>query len=71
MDFLKDLIATRGAQLLARYVGVGVTALATKFSVEVNPEDTEGFAKVIGVFVVAGLCFAIDHFSHKKQAEEK
>lgn len=70
-ETIKDLISTRGVQLIARYSGVGITALATKFSMEVKPEDADGFSKVIAVFIVGGICFAIDHFSHAKQADEK
>lgn len=69
MDFIKDMIATRGAQLLARYVAMGLVALATKLGVELNADDASGGAKVVGVLVAAGICSVIDHFSHKKQAE--
>ncbi len=67
MEFIKDLIKTRGGQLVSRYAGVGLAALAVKMNVVLSPEDSAGFANVIGVAVVALIMFGIDHWSHAKQ----
>jgi hypothetical protein len=71
MDFLKDLIATRGVQLIARYAGVGLVALGTKLSVELTPDQVSNTSSAVAAFVAAGICALIDHFSHAKQADEK
>lgn len=70
-DTIKDLLKTRGVQLLSRYVGIGASMLGTKLGVELPPDGTQGFSTVVALFVVGGLCLAIDLWSHKKQAEAK
>lgn len=69
LDFLKGILQTRGSQLLSRYIGIGLTALATKLGTELK--DGESAATALATLVIAGICFVIDHYSHKKQAEEK
>lgn len=69
IELIKSILQTRGTQLLARYVGVGLAALATKVGTELK--DGESAATAIATLAVAGICFVIDLYSHKKQAEEK
>lgn len=70
MDFIKDLIASRGTQLLARYAANGLIALGTKFALTISVDDANATGKVAAAFVGAGACWAIDHFSHAAQAAD-
>ena len=67
MDFLKDIISTRGAQLVARYAGVGLTALGTYLGATIPAANLSSVAETVGALVVAAVLFAIDHWSHKEQ----
>ena len=69
MDFIKDLLLTRGVQVGSRYIGQGLTALATYLHVTGDPATVNTSAGFIASLVGAGLGIAIDHFSHAKQAE--
>lgn len=70
-QMLKDLIATRGAQLIARYAANALIALATKYAITLDLSDATSFSKVIGAFSAAGICWLIDHWSHSKQNGEE
>ena len=67
LELIKGILQTRGTQLLSRYIGIGLTALATKVGTELK--DGESAAMALATLAVAGVCFLIDHYSHKKQAE--
>lgn len=71
MDFIVDLLKTRGAQLIARYGATGLVALGTKLSVTVDPTNANATAETVAAFIVAGILALVDHFSHAKQAEVK
>lgn len=71
MDFLKDLITTRVPQVAVRYIGQGLTALATYLHVTGDPATVNTSAGFIATLGAAGICAVIDHFSHAKQAETK
>ena len=68
LAFVKNLVATRGAQLAARYIGVGLTALAVHTGVEF---DVAGLSSGLGLLLAGLAGFGIDLLSHNKQAEVK
>ena len=70
-DTLKDLLKTRGVQLMSRYVGMGAGMLGVKLQTELPADAVQGFSTVVSLFVVGGLCLAIDLWSHRKQADAK
>ncbi len=65
-DVIHDLIQTRGAQLLARYMATGLTMLAAHLGANIDATST---AAALSSLVVAGLLMALDHYSHAKQKE--
>lgn len=69
LETIRALIATRGTQLIARYVAIGVTALGTKLAMDPASVNANGTAEAVASFVVAALLLAIDHYSHKEQAK--
>ena len=64
---LKELIATRGVQLLARYGGIGLVALGTKLAITVDPAAAATTSQTLAAFIGAGVLMLIDHFSHAQQ----
>lgn len=64
LDTIKDLLKTRGAQLLARYAAMGLVALATKLGVEVKDAESAGMA--VATLVVGAILLGIDHWAHKE-----
>lgn len=70
MGVIRDLIATRGAQLIARYAAMGLIALGTKLAVNADAAQTAASANEIAAFVVAGILALIDHYSHAAQATD-
>jgi len=69
MDFITDLIKTRGAQLISRYAAMGVIYVSAKIGVSTPDAQVAGVSEWVAGLVVAGVLIAIDHFSHAKQAE--
>jgi hypothetical protein len=66
---IRNVIATRGAQLVARYAAIGLVALGTKLSVACSAADVNTTAQTIGAFTIAAVLVVIDHYSHAKQGE--
>lgn len=71
MDTLKQLLVTRGAQLGARYVGIGLAALATKLGVELQAGQAESAAAAIAALAIGGLCLGADLVIHKIRGDKK
>jgi hypothetical protein len=67
LDDLKALLATRGAQLMARYVATLLVALGARASISIDANNATACAGVIAQFVVAGILYAIDHWAHSEQ----
>lgn len=67
MDYLKELIATRGVQLLARYAANGLMLLAGKYAFAASQDDVNATAHLAATAVAALACWTIDHYSHSKQ----
>ncbi len=70
MGALKDMITNRAAQLIARYIGVGLVALATRIGAQLTPDQVNGTIEVAGALAAALLMFAYDHFTHTKINEK-
>lgn len=64
LDFLRNFIAQRGTQILARYLGMLFAALAANLGANI---DTNGAAVPLASLAVAGLLWVLDHYSHAKQ----
>lgn len=62
---IKDLLTTRGAQLVARYSGVGLTMLATKLGITFEASQLSSMSSGLTTLVIAGLLFLADHYIHK------
>lgn len=67
MDFLRN----RGAQLLARYTGMGVVALASYTGATLKPEQVDGAAAVAAMLFISLACMIIDHYMHGRREEGK
>lgn len=65
LSIARDFVSTRGAQLVARYAGVGLVALAASTGVTI---DVAGLSSGLGALLAGLALFGIDHFSHNKQA---
>lgn len=63
-QFVKDLISSRGAQMLARYLSYPVTALATWAGIHIAANDETQWLTLTATIVAGVLCHAIDLWSH-------
>ena len=70
-DTIKDLLITRGPQLIARYTGMALVSLGTYIGATAKPEDIGVTANLIATFGIAGICAIVDHFLHAKIEEVK
>ena len=70
-DLVRQLITTRVPQLVARYAAIGLVALASKLSVNLDTTNVQATSQVVGALVVAALLLIVDHFSHGKQHKEE
>lgn len=64
---ISEAMKARIAQLVARYVGVALTALAAKAGADV---DVSGPSEAIALGVVAAGMFLYDLWTHRKQADK-
>lgn len=64
-------LKSRLSQLISRYLGAALMALAAKMSVTLDPTNTEGFIATVVAFVMGGLAFLFDLAVHKINAAEK
>lgn len=64
---VEERMKARIAQLIARYVGVALTALAAKAGADV---DVSGPSEAIALGVVALGFFLYDLWTHRKQADK-
>lgn len=67
MDFVHDLITSRGSQLLSRYVGMGLVALLTKLHYAPAEGEVLSTSNLIAGLVVSGILIVIDHYAHGVQ----
>lgn len=65
MDFIKQLILSRGAQLSARYIAMALSAAAGAVSAQVGADQIAQSAEVIGLIVSAALCLGFDKIVHR------
>lgn len=75
-DAIKKFLATRGVQIVARWVGMlfaipAVVALLKKLGVDLSPEQIMAFAGVAGTAVIGAVLIGIDHFSHAQQKADE
>ena len=59
MDYIKELIATRGVQLMARYAANGLMLLAGKYAFAASQDDVNATAHLAATAVAALACWAI------------
>lgn len=62
MNTLRDFIQSRGAQLIARYLGMIILAWVGH---KLNTDDN---AAALGELIAAVALFTFDHLNHKKRA---
>lgn len=70
-DIIKQLISTRGLQLIMRYIGTGLFSLAAWCGATVSNEDGQKATLVISTIVIALICKGVDLFSHWLQTKNK
>jgi hypothetical protein len=68
VETLENLIMSRGAQLIARYAGVGLAWLAGKAAVAIPAADGASTSNVVGLLAAAGVCLLVDLIVHKFSA---
>ena len=68
LDQLKDFVSTRGVQLLSRYLGQGLSTAAVYLHVTGDPATVHTSASFLATLIGAGVCAALDHYSHTQQA---
>ncbi len=69
-EFLKTIIGTRVVQIIARYLGNGLSALIAYFSLSIPSDDQAKATTVIATIIGAVLCWGVDHLSHSIQKED-
>lgn len=69
-DFIKQIISTRGVQLLSRYLGTALFSLATYLGVTFDADTTNKAVLVVATCLIALVCKGIDLLSHKMQEAE-
>lgn len=69
LAFVRSIVSTRGAQLISRYVAMGIVSLGTKLAMDPATVNANATAESVAAFVVAAVLFGIDHWSHKEQAK--
>lgn len=67
-DTIKDLLTSRGSQLIARYAGIGLVWLASKEGVVFSADQLTNFSSGLALLVIGAICFGIDHFVHNTNA---
>jgi hypothetical protein len=70
LETIKALVMSRGTQLLSRYIGVGLTMLAGKASVEIPAADAAGTSNTVALLIGAGVCLLMDLIAHSLQKTE-
>ena len=70
-DTIKELLQTRGAQLLSRYVGIGLVFVAGKVGVVFEGSQLESLSSGLTLLITGAVLFGIDHWIHKKTNETK
>ena len=66
-DTLKDLLTSRGSQLLARYVGVGLVWVASKVGVVFAADQLTSISSGLSMLVIGAILFGLDHWIHSKK----
>lgn len=69
MKIIKDVISSRGVQILARYFANLLILAGTNFHLTIPDDDANKTATVVATFLGAVVCWFIDHFSHSVQKE--
>lgn len=67
-EAFKEFLATRGVQLIARYIGMALFALATYLHITVATSDGGVAASTLASLIVGAVLMLVDHWSHAKQA---
>jgi small neutral amino acid transporter SnatA (MarC family) len=71
-EILKQLVGSRGTQLVSRYAAVGLTWLAAQAKVTADAAQVEATAGFVAMLAAGGVCLLIDLISHsiQKKAEK-
>jgi hypothetical protein len=67
MDFLHDLLTSRGSQIISRYVGMGLGIVAAKLHYAPADGEIASSSTFISACVVSGVLLIWDHYAHKVQ----
>ena len=70
-DTVKNLLQTRGVQLLSRYAGVGLTWCAAKVGVVLAADQLTSASSGLSLLAIGGLCFGIDLWIHSAKKDDK
>lgn len=66
LDTILGLIRTRGAQLISRYVGIGLLFLAGKVGVVFDTTQLSSVSTGLSMLIIGGFLFILDHYIHAK-----
>jgi hypothetical protein len=64
MDFIKQLILSRGSQLASRYIAMGLFFLAGKVGSDIPLDQITGSSEVLGTILAGGLMLIVDQIIH-------
>ena len=70
-EILKQLVGSRGVQLVSRYAAVGITWLAAQAKVTADAAQIDATAQVVAMLAAGGVCLLIDLVSHSIQKKAK
>lgn len=65
-EAIKSFLMTRGAQLAARYIGVGLTVAAVKTGVTLDPVQLESISSGLTMLILGGVFTLADHYIHSQ-----
>lgn len=59
-DWIREVITTRGAQLISRYLQAGLVSLGTYLGVKYNSDALASFVAFVVPMIIAGLLHLLD-----------
>ena len=65
-DTIKELLQTRGAQLLSRYAGIGLLFIAGKVGITFEASQVESMSSGLSLLIIASILLLADHYIHAK-----
>jgi hypothetical protein len=70
-DTIKEVLQSRGVQLLSRYAGIGLLFLAGKVGVTFEASQVESMSSGLSLLIVSAILLLADHFIHAKNEAAK